>query len=144
MATKKAEKKEEVKVAAPAVEVKAEAKEAPKAEAKAPVKAEVKAPVKAEAKAAVKAPAKAKAPAKKAAKAPAKKTAAKAPAAKKAAKAAVYIQYAGFEKSVDEIVEAAKKAATVAVKDVAVYVKPEENAAYYVINGGEETGKIGL
>lgn len=138
MATKKAEKKEEVKVAAPAVEVKAEAKEAPKAEAKAPVKAEVKTPVKAEAKAAV------KAPAKKAAKAPAKKTAAKAPAAKKAAKAAVYIQYAGFEKSVDEIVEAAKKAATVAVKDVAVYVKPEENAAYYVINGGEETGKIGL
>ena len=100
----------------------------------------------------VKVEVKAEAPAKKetAKKAPAKKeTAKKAPAKKAttkktAVKATVYVQYAGIEKSVEEIVEAAKAAATVAVKDVTVYVKPEDNAAYYVINGGEETGKVEL
>jgi hypothetical protein len=34
-----------------------------------------------------------------------------------------------------------KKAAD--LKDIKVYVKPEENAAYYVINN-EETGSFGL
>lgn len=127
----------------PKTEVKAEVKEAPKAEVKAEAKEAPKAEVKAEAKEAPKAEAKkapkADAPAKKAAKAeaPAKKA-----AKKTAAKASVYVQYAGSEKSVDEIVEAAKAAATVAVKEITVYVKPEDNAAYYVINGGEEMGKI--
>ena len=90
----------------------------------------------------VKVEVKAEAPAKKetAKKAPAKKATTK----KTAVKATVYVQYAGIEKSVEEIVEAAKAAATVAVKDVTVYVKPEDNAAYYVINGGEETGKVEL
>ena len=29
------------------------------------------------------------------------------------------------------------------IKDITLYLKPEENSAYYVING-EETGRIGL
>ena len=37
--------------------------------------------------------------------------------------------------------EMGKKAAD--LKDIKVYVKPEENAAYYVINN-EETGSFGL
>lgn len=135
-AVKKADAvKVEVKEA-PKAEVKAEVKEAPKAEVKTEVKEAPKAEAKAAAKEAPKAEAKkAETPAKKA---PCKKAAAK----KTAAKTAVYVQYAGSEKSVDEIVEAAKAAATAEVKDITVYVKPEDNAAYYVINGGEEMGKI--
>ena len=71
------------------------------------------------------------------AKAPAKKTTTR-------VKTAVYVQYAGIEKSVDELIAAAKKAITVKAKDIAIYVKPEDNAAYYVVNGGEEAGKIEL
>ncbi|MGN0164597.1 MAG: DUF6465 family protein [Lachnospiraceae bacterium] len=99
------------------------------------VKVEVKAAPKAEVKEAPKAEVKTAAPAKKA---PAKK----APAKKAEVKKAVYLQYAGLEKSVDELVKEAVAAAKVEVKDVTVYVKPEEKAAYYVINGGEETGKV--
>ena len=86
-----------------------------------------------------KAPAK-KAPAKKAAE---KKTAAKkAPAEKKTAAkkatATVYVQYLGAELTTDEII--AKAIANEGVKSpktVKVYVKPEENKVYYVIDGNE-------
>ena len=71
-------------------------------------------------------------------------------APKKAAKKTVILQYAGKEvvyenllKKVDEIwAEKGKDAA--AMKDVRVYVKPEENMAYYVVNDGEEIGSFAI
>ena len=88
--------------------------------------------------------------------APAKKTTArKTPAKRTTTKKAavvteeVYLQYAGKEFSSADLTakvkeiwkEMGKKAAD--LKDIKVYVKPEENAAYYVINN-EETGSFGL
>ena len=84
-------------------------------------------------------------------KAPAKKTTARKTPAKRAAVVTeeVYLQYAGKEFSSADLTakvkeiwkEMGKKAAD--LKDIKVYVKPEENAAYYVINN-EETGSFGL
>lgn len=90
-------------------------------------------------------------------KAPAKKTTArKTPAKRTTTKESgcsgqneVYLQYAGKEFSSADLTakvkeiwkEMGKKAAD--LKDIKVYVKPEENAAYYVINN-EETGSFGL
>ncbi len=82
----------------------------------------------------------------------AKKTAKKAPAKAKAAveKAAkkavtgeaapvVYVQYQGAEEKVEDLVAAAKAAfaaehSRTKVSDLKLYIKPEERAAYYVIN----------
>lgn len=79
-----------------------------------------------------------------------KKTARKAPA-KKEAKTGVVVQFAGKEFSGEELVEAAKKAYAASGQDVSaietltVYVKPEESAAYYVVNGfGSDDYKIEL
>lgn len=80
-----------------------------------------------------------KAPVKRAA---AKKAAASTAAAKKAeAKETVYIQFAGAEYNLDEIRANVKKAwmdetgkKESDIKDVQIYVKPEEHAAYYVVN----------
>lgn len=77
------------------------------------------------------------------AEAPAKKTTAP---AKKADE--VFVQFAGNEINVADVVAAAKaafkeQAGRKAVKSCQVYVKPEENAAYYVIND-DFTGKIEL
>ncbi len=78
----------------------------------------------------------AKAPAKKA---PAKKPAAKKPAAKTAEKCEVKVQCLGKEYDVAAVTEACKadfKAKNKgAVKSISVYIKPEESAAYYVVNG---------
>lgn len=73
--------------------------------------------------------------------------------AKKAASAVkkvedVFVQYGEKEVKVAELVSTAKAAfkeanGRKAIKTVQVYVKPEENAAYYVINS-EFTGKIDL
>lgn len=99
-----------------------------------------------EAAAPVEAPAEKKAAAKPAAKkAAAKKPAAKkttkketAKAADKAAKATVFIQFAGIEATTDELVEKAKAAAGVkSPKSINVYVKPEENKVYYVVDGND-------
>ena len=120
--TKVAEVKEVKKVEAPVVEAKAEVKE------------EVK-----------KAPAK-KAPAKKAAttekKAPAKKAAAK-------AETVITLEFGDYT-AVMADVEAKVKAQVVAegvkasaIKSLNIYVKPFENAAYYVVNG-DVTGKVDL
>lgn len=86
-------------------------------------------------------------------KAPAKKTAAKKPAAKaeKADKTAktenVVLQFAGKEFDVDAVVASAKadfKANNKGcVRSLNVYIKPEESAAYYVVNG-KTTGKVDL
>ncbi len=118
------------------------------------------APKKAAAEAAPKKTAAKKAAAPKAEKAPAAKKAtapkaAKAPAAKKtAAKAAtdanVYIQFAGNQVAAKDILEAAKQAFAeanegVEIKTIELYVKPEEGAAYYVVNGvGGDDMKIEL
>lgn len=67
----------------------------------------------------------------------------KAPAAKKTtskkkAAATVYIQYLGAELTTDDIIAKAKDAAGIAEpKKIDVYVKPEENKVYYVIDGNE-------
>ena len=58
----------------------------------------------------------------------------------------VYIQYQDWERNVGEIVEDAKAAFLQEKKrglitSMQVYVKPEEHAAYYVINN-DKTGKL--
>ena len=136
MATKKATTKATTKVA----EVKEVKVEAPVVEA--PV---VEAPVVEVKEEAKKAPAK-KAPAKKAA-----TTEKKAPAKKAAAKAETVItlefgDYTAVMSDVEEKVKAQVVAEGVkasAIKSLNIYVKPFENAAYYVVNG-DVTGKVDL
>lgn len=106
-----------------AAEVKAETKtEAPKAEEK-----------------------KAEEPKKETKKAPAKRVAAK------DIKTSVVVQFAGKEVTEKELIAAVKKAYTKKgnkvgdIKTIEIYVKPEENAAYYVVNGvGADDYKIEL
>ena len=64
---------------------------------------------------------------------------------KPAVKSVVTIQYAGKEMTTASLVDQVKAAvpADTVVKTVNVYVKPEENKAYYVVNG-EITGDIDL
>lgn len=140
---------------------KTEIKETGKNVTKAPAKTEVKAPVKAEVKTEiktettvpkaeeVKAEAK-KAPAKKepAKKAPAKK-ATPAKAAKAEIKTALYVQFAGNEVTEADIIDKVKAAYVAeghkesAIKEINLYVKPEEYAVYYVIND-KAIGKVNL
>ena len=132
-------KKTVAKAAKPAVETKAVKAEATKAAVELPKKASRRQEATETAK---------KAPAKKTT---ARKTPAKRTTTKKAAVVTeeVYLQYAGKEFSSADLTakvkeiwkEMGKKAAD--LKDIKVYVKPEENAAYYVINN-EETGSFGL
>lgn len=78
-----------------------------------------------------------------------KETAKKAETAVKKAvapKETVYVQFAGSEVDVKALVDAAKaefKANNTNAKiaDLKVYVKPEEHAAYYVVNG-DVNGKV--
>lgn len=89
-----------------------------------------------------------KAPAKKPA---AKKTAAKkAPAKKAELKTEMYLQFYGKEYSDKEILQKVKEIWTKVLKnkvgdmkDVKIYLKPEESKAYYVING-DTTGEVDL
>ena len=69
----------------------------------------------------------------------------KAPAAKKAAtpKISLILQYLGKELTQQAMVEAVKAQVEVEIKTLDLYVKPEDSAVYYVING-ESTGKIEL
>ena len=124
--------------AAPAVkaEVKETVKEAPKAEVKAEaVKAEAP---KAEKKAEVKA-----APKKRGPKPKTEKT------EKKEAVQNVYVQFAGKEiLTADLAAQVTEKWVALghrasSIKELNLYVKPEDSAAYYVING-KESGKIEL
>ncbi len=116
----------------------AAAKAAPAKEEKAPVK---KTEVKEE-----KAPAKkAEVPKKAASKAAAKTT----KTAKETVSQNVYVQFDGKEVKTEELVEQVKAIWTgeghraSSIKSLEVYVKPEDAAAYYVING-KDTGKIEL
>ena len=150
-ATKKTETKAAVvnETAKPVAEVKEAAPEAAAPEVKEIVKTpEVKAeePKKEAAPKKTAAPKKAAAPKKEA---PAKKAPAKKAPVKKEIKTAVYVQYAGKEAEVEKLVAAANKAYVAAghketdIKTVEIYVKPEENTAYYVINGeGSDNYKI--
>lgn len=145
-ATKKTETKAAVvnETAKPVAEVKEAAPEAAAPE----VKEIVKTPeVKAEEPKKEAAPKKTAAPKKAAA--PKKEAPAKKAPVKKEIKTAVYVQYAGKEAEVEKLVAAAKKAYVAAghketdIKTVEIYVKPEENTAYYVINGeGSDNYKI--
>ncbi|EFF67461.1 DUF6465 family protein [Eshraghiella crossota] len=152
MVTKKTEIKETGKnvTKAPA---KTEVKAPVKAEVKTEIKTETTVPkaeeVKAEVKAEVKEEAK-KAPAKKepAKKAPAKK-ATPAKAAKAEIKTALYVQFAGNEVTEADIIDKVKAAYVAeghkesAIKEINLYVKPEEYAVYYVIND-KAIGKVNL
>lgn len=141
-ASVKEAKPEEVKVKA--AEVKAEVKDTPKAEVKAEVKEAPKAAAKAPAK---KTAAAKKEPAKKAAaakKEPAKKTAAakKAPAKKTAVKETVNFQFRGKSYTPDDLLKSCRDVwkydlggKEEDIKTMELYVKPEENTTYYVING---------
>ena len=98
--------------------------------------------VKAEAKA--EAP-KAEEPKKETKKAPAKRTTAK------DIKTSVVVQFAGKEVTEKDLIAAVKKAYTKKgnkvgdIKTIEIYVKPEESAAYYVVNGiGADDYKIEL
>ena len=149
-----------VAVATPATEVKAEAKkvETPVAEVKAEVKAEAKPAAKKET--AKKAPAKKetvkketakKAPAKKETKTAAAKTATKkAPAKKAEMKVAMEVQFADKAYTQDDLVKIAKdvwkydlKQKASDLNSVELYVKPEEQAVYYVMNK-EFTGSFAI
>lgn len=136
VAAKKVEEaKEAVKSVAKAVEAKAEE-----------VKAEAKAAEKAEEKVTAEPEKKAEAPKKevkeaKPAKKPGRKPAKEAKAAKKtAAEPKVYVQFGADESSVEAIVEKIKSDyvgqghRASSIKDLRVYLKPEDGAAYYVIN----------
>ncbi|MBR0311502.1 MAG: hypothetical protein IJQ98_03815 [Oscillospiraceae bacterium] len=66
-----------------------------------------------------------------------KKTAAKAVGAE--VSPVVYVQYQGEEEKIEDLVAAAKAAfaaehARTKVSDLKLYIKPEERAAYYVVN----------
>lgn len=80
------------------------------------------------------------------AKAPAKKPAAKR-TTKKAVKTTLYVQASGKEVSMDEAVARVKNAWVATgnkeadLKEISVYVKPEESSIYYVVNG-DITGRV--
>lgn len=138
-----------VAVATPATEVKAEAKkvETPVAE----VKTEVKAAKTVAKKETAKKETAKKAPAKKETKTAATKTAAKkAPAKKAALKAEMQVQFAGKSYTQEDLVKIAQDVwqydLNQKVSDltsVELYVKPEEQAVYYVMNK-EFTGSFAI
>ena len=78
-----------------------------------------------------------------------KSTVVKADAKKVEKKDEVFVQFAGEEYSVDEVMEKAKAAyvaeghRATAIKSVRLYIKPEERKAYYVIND-KAAGSIDL
>lgn len=134
---------------------KTEIKETGKNVTKAPAKTEVKAPVKAEVKTEIKT--ETTVPKAEEVKAEVKEEAKKAPAKKatpvKAAKAeiktALYVQFAGNEVTEADIIDKVKAAYVAeghkesAIKEINLYVKPEEYAVYYVIND-KAIGKVNL
>ncbi len=113
-------------------------------EKKAPVVEEKKAPVVEEKKATEKAPAK-----KTTTKKTTTKTTTKRTTKKKEVQPEVYIQFSGNESIVDAITKKAKDQFIAEghkeedIKSLKIYLKPEDNAAYYVVNN-ENAGKVDL
>lgn len=77
-------------------------------------------------------------------------TAKKAAAKKSEIKTEIFLQFSGKEYTQDEILQKVKDIWTYDlnnnvddIKDVQIYLKPEESAAYYVVNGNT-TGKVVL
>ncbi len=144
-------KPESKTVSAVKAEPKAAVKAEPKAAAKAEPKTAVKAVAKAEPKAAVKAEPKAaaKAESKKVSKTAAKKAPKKTTVKKATAKKAetkIYVQYMGQEFDQQEIVERIitkymqeSGRARSSIKSLDVYIKPEDQTAYYVLNGQDSS-----
>ena len=71
-----------------------------------------------------------------------KRTTTRKSSVKKEVKETVFVQYAGQEYDINEIRAAVKKAWTEEtgkkesdITEIQIYVKPEEAAAYYVVNG---------
>ena len=92
--------------------------------------------------AAKKAPAKKATPVKKETTTVKKTTAAKKAVEKTEVKESVFVQFAGAEYNLDDVKANVKKAWMAEtgkkesdIKDIQIYVKPEEHAAYYVVNG---------
>ena len=143
---KKTVKKDDVKVVE---EVKEEVKAAPAEEKKTEEKAAPKkaAPKKAAAKKAAKTIEKAVEAVKEDAKKAVKKTAAKKAAAPETN---VYIEFNGYQFAAKTVLDKAMKAYAEsgkggAVKTFEIYVKPQENVAYYVVNGeGSDDYKVEL
>lgn len=133
---------------------KTEIKETGKNVTKAPAKTEVKAPVKAEVKTEIKTETtvpkaeEVKAEVKAEVKEEAKK-ATPVKAAKAEIKTALYVQFAGNEATEADIIDKVKAAYVAeghkesAIKEINLYVKPEEYAVYYVIND-KAIGKVNL
>ena len=125
-AGKAASAKEVKPVEVKAAEVKTEVKEAPKAEAKREVKETAK-----------------KAPTKKEAKAPAKKeTVKKTPDKKAEVSETVNFQFGGKSYTTDDLLKSCRDVwkydlggKEEDIKSIELYVKPEENTTYYVVNG---------
>lgn len=164
MATPKKTVKPVAKAAAPVAKTETEA---PKAEVKAPVAAAVEAPKAEEKKAAAPKAEEKKAAAPKSAKKPAavkaetakkaepKKPAAKKPAVKKTVKKAdqktvLHVQFSGKSFSQEELVKIAQdvwkydlKQKVRELASIELYVKPEENKVYYVMNQ-EFTGDFNI
>lgn len=154
MATRTTTKKAEPKTTTANTAIK---KEAPAKISAEPVKTEAPA-ADAPKKTTEKSPAKKAATTKKAAeKTTAKKTTEKKPTARKttakkvaAVNTEVYVQFLGKEVYAKDVVEGVKKIWTdemgkkeSELKELKVYIKPEDNGAYYVING-DITGFFGL
>lgn len=88
-----------------------------------------------------------KAPAKKATPAAKKPAAKKTPAKKTASTQKVYIQFFGKQLSAKDVLADCekdfKKNNKTAIKNIEIYIKPEDNVAYYVVNDSIE-GKVEL
>lgn len=77
-----------------------------------------------------------------------KKAVAKKTAAKKDIKIKTYVEYMGRQVEEKDMVAAVKKSWTKEygkkvgdIKDIALYIKPEDGAVYYVVNG-KDTGSV--
>ncbi len=132
MATRRNAAKAAAKAAPKTETVKAVKTTAAEDKAEAPVKAVVEAPAAKPVETTKKAPAK------------------KAPAKKADPKACVVIEFAGKQIVAKDVLDKAVKAYEEAhkgaeIKTIEVYVKPEENVAYYVVNGeGSDDYKVTL
>lgn len=72
-------------------------------------------------------------------KAPAKKAAAKKTTTKKVStKVEVFVEFAGAQVSIDEVIANVVKANGEAAKNISIYLKPEESKAYFVADGAEK------
>lgn len=76
-------------------------------------------------------------------KAPAKKTTTRRTSAKKTETVIeVYIEHNGVQVPLKEVIENVKTSNVKAAKEIKIYLKPEDNAAYYVADGKEDSIKV--